>query len=34
VLSVDEEPSGQAIQRSSGYVETDSGAVVHALKST
>jgi transposase len=34
VLSVDEKPSMQAIERSSGYVETDSGAVVRALKST
>jgi transposase len=34
VLSVDEKPSLQAIERSSGYVETDSGAVVRALKST
>ncbi len=34
VLSVDEKPSMQAIERSAGYVETDSGAVVRALKST
>jgi transposase len=34
VLSVDEKPSLQAIERSTGYVETDSGAVVRALKST
>jgi transposase len=34
VLSVDEKPSLQAIERSSGYVETDSGAVVRALQST
>jgi transposase len=34
VLSVDEKPSMQAIERSSGYVETNSGAVVRALKST
>jgi transposase len=34
VLSVDEKPSIQALQRSSGYVETDSGAVVRAMKST
>lgn len=33
VLSVDEKPSMQAIERPSGYVETDSGAVVRALKS-
>jgi transposase len=34
VLSVDEKPSIQAIERPSGYVETDSGSVVRALKST
>ncbi len=34
VLSVDEKPSIQAIQRPSGYVQTDSGAVVRAMKST
>jgi transposase len=34
VLSVDEKPSIQALQRASGYVETDSGAVVRAMKST
>src|ERR1035437_9841146 len=34
VLSVDEKPSIQAIERASGYVETDSGAVVRGLKST
>jgi transposase len=35
VLSgVDEKPSIQAIERSSGYVETDSGEVVRAFKST
>src|ERR1022692_4063062 len=34
VLSVDEKPRMQAIERTSGYVETDSGAVVRALKST
>ena len=34
VLSVDEKPSMQAIERPCGYVETDSGAVVRALKST
>ena len=34
VLSGDEKPSIQAIERSSGYVETDSGKVVRALKST
>jgi transposase len=34
VLSVDEKPSLQAIERPYGYVETDSGAVVRGLKST
>lgn len=34
VLSVDEKPSIQAIQRPSGYVETNNGAVVRAMKST
>jgi hypothetical protein len=34
VLSVDEKPSIQAIERVSGYVETGSGKVVRALKST
>jgi transposase len=34
VLSVDEKPRIQALERSSGYVETDNGAVVRALKST
>ena len=34
VLSVDEKPSIQAIERASSYVETDSGKVVRALKST
>jgi transposase len=34
VLSMDEKPSIQAIERPSGYVQTDSGAVVRALKST
>src|SRR5487761_1510887 len=34
VLSVDEKPSMQAIERTSGYVETDSGKVVRGLKST
>jgi transposase len=34
VLSMDEKPSLQAIERPSGYVETDSGAVVRGLKST
>src|SRR5580765_1311616 len=34
VLSVDEKPSIQAIERASGYVETNSGKVVRGLKST
>jgi transposase len=34
VISIDEKPSIQAIQRPSGYVETDSGAIVRAMKST
>ena len=34
VLSADEKPSIQAIERASGYVETDSGKVVRGLKST
>ncbi|HEX5413040.1 MAG TPA: IS630 family transposase [Terriglobia bacterium] len=34
VLSVDEKPSIQAKERPSGYVETDSGRLVRALKST
>lgn len=34
VLSMDEKPSIQAIERPSGYVETASGAVVRAMKST
>src|ERR1700682_2793335 len=34
VLSVDEKPNIQAIERASGYVETDSGKVVRALQRT
>ena len=34
VLSVDEKPSVQAIERLSGYIETDSGKVVRGLKRT
>lgn len=34
VLSMDEKPSLQAVERPSGYIETDSGAVVRGLKST
>jgi len=34
VISVDEKPSIQALERSTGYVETDSGKVVRGFKST
>ncbi len=34
VISVDEKPSIQALERRTGYVETDSGKVVRAYKST
>jgi transposase len=34
VLSIEEKPGIQAMQRPSGYVETDNGAVVRAMKST
>ncbi len=34
VLSVDEKPSIQALQRTTGYVETDSGKIVRCYKST
>jgi transposase len=34
ILSVDEKPSIQVIERASGYVETNSGKVVRGLKST
>ena len=34
VLSVDEKPSIQALERATGYVETSSGKVVRGLKST
>src|ERR1700704_798200 len=34
ILSVDEKPSIQVIERASGYVETDSGKIVRGLKST
>src|ERR1700719_2914491 len=34
ILSVDEKPSIQVIERASGYVETDSGKVVRGLRST
>lgn len=34
VLSVDEKPSIQALERATGYVQTSSGKIVHGLKST
>lgn len=34
VISVDEKPSIQALERASGYVETDSGKIVRGFKST
>lgn len=34
VISVDEKPSIQALERSTGYVETDNGKIVRGLKST
>lgn len=34
VLSVDEKPSMQALERATGYVETSSGKIVRGLKST
>src|SRR3974390_902235 len=34
VISVDEKPSIQALERSTGYVETDSGTIVRGFKST
>src|ERR1035438_3269693 len=34
VISVDEKPSIQALERKTGYVETDSGKIVGAYKST
>lgn len=34
VISVDEKPGIQAIERSTGYVETDSGKIVRGFKST
>ena len=34
VISVDEKPSIQALERKTGYVETDSGQIVRAYKST
>lgn len=34
VIAVDEKPSMQALERSTGYVETDSGKIVRGFKST
>ncbi|MBE0437876.1 MAG: IS630 family transposase, partial [Methylomicrobium sp.] len=34
VVSVDEKPSIQALERATGYVETDNGKIVRGLKST
>jgi transposase len=34
VISVDEKPSIQALERATGYVETDNGKIVRAYKST
>jgi len=34
VISVDEKPSMQVLERSTGYVETDSGKIVRGFKST
>lgn len=34
VISVDEKPSIQAIERKRGYVQTSSGKIVHGMKST
>lgn len=34
VLSIDEKPSIYALERATGYVETDSGKIVRSLKST
>ena len=34
VISVDEKPSIQALERATGYVETDSGKIVRGYKST
>lgn len=34
VISVDEKPSIQAIERATGYVQTSSGKIVHGMKST
>ena len=34
VISVDEKPSMQALERATGYVETDNGTIVRGFKST
>lgn len=34
VLSIDEKPTIQALERATGYVQTSSGKIVHGLKST
>src|SRR5512137_1332917 len=34
VISIDEKPSIQALERSTGYVQTDSGKILRGLKST
>jgi transposase len=34
VISVDEKPGIQALERATGYVETDNGKIVHGFKST
>lgn len=34
MISVDEKPSIQAIERARGYVQTNSGKIVHGMKST
>ena len=34
VISVDEKPSIQALERTTGYVETDNGKIVRSFKST
>jgi transposase len=34
VISIDEKPSIQALERSTGYVQTDSGKIVRGFKST
>ena len=34
MLSVDETPSIQALERTRGYVQTSSGKIVHGMKMT